>query len=66
MGVFELYNDDDEKFRFRILGDHGETIACSIPYEDIAGAVAGIDEARSCAATSHIADRTARLNPDFP
>lgn len=57
-GRFELYLGDDERFRFRLTGDDGETLVTSEPYGDKQTAVAGINGIRDCAASALIADLT--------
>jgi uncharacterized protein YegP (UPF0339 family) len=59
MGAFELYQDSDAKFRFRILDDDGGLVAESVPHASKSDAVDAIDTTRSCAASSLIKDRTA-------
>jgi uncharacterized protein len=56
MGVFELYRDADAKFRFRILDDGGCIVAVSEAHEDKASAIAAINLARECAASSRVID----------
>lgn len=60
MGAFELYQDSDAKFRFRIIDDDGRLVAESVPHTSKSDAVEAIDITRNCAASSLIKDRTGR------
>jgi uncharacterized protein YegP (UPF0339 family) len=66
MSVFELYRDSDAKFRFRMLDDGGAILAVSEPHEDKASALAAIEAARECAASSRIIDLCSLQFDDLP
>ena len=55
-GMFELFNDEDSNFRFRITGPSGAVIATSCAFPDKASAVAGIQDMREYAGMGHITD----------
>ncbi|MDQ0735002.1 YegP family protein [Arthrobacter agilis] len=57
-GRFEIYLDDDERFRFRLTGDDGATLVTSEPYGDKDTTVKGINGIRDCASSALIADLT--------
>jgi uncharacterized protein YegP (UPF0339 family) len=59
MGAFELYQDSDAQFRFRILDDDGRLVAESVPHASKSDAVDAINTTRNCAASSLVKDRTA-------
>ena len=51
---FELYTDDDGKYRFRLKSPNGEVVAVSEPYESRVAARAAIESIRSGAARSPV------------
>lgn len=55
-GMFELFNDEDSNFRFRITGPDGAVMATSRAFPDKASAVAGIRDTREYAGMGHITD----------
>lgn len=57
-GKFELYFDDENRYRFRLTGDDGATLVTSEPYDDKPTAVSGINGIRDCASTALISDLT--------
>ncbi|MFJ6359401.1 YegP family protein [Pseudarthrobacter oxydans] len=54
--MFELFNDEDSNFRFRITGPDGAVMATSCAFPDKASAVAGIRDVREYAGMGHITD----------
>ncbi|MFD2363362.1 MULTISPECIES: YegP family protein [unclassified Arthrobacter] len=54
--MFELFNDEDSNFRFRITAPDGTVMATSRPFPDKQSAVAGIRDVREYAGMGHIAD----------
>jgi uncharacterized protein YegP (UPF0339 family) len=57
-GKFELYFDDESRYRFRLTGDDGATLMTSEAYDDKPTAVSGINGIRDCASTALIKDLT--------
>lgn len=55
-GMFELFNDEDSNFRFRITAPDGTVMATSRPFPDKQSAVAGIRDVREYAGMGHITD----------
>lgn len=55
-GMFELFNDENSNFRFRITGPDGVVMATSRAFPDKASAVAGIRDMREYAGMGHITD----------
>lgn len=55
-GMFELFNDEDSSFRFRITGPDGAVMATSRAFPDKESAVAGIRDMREYAGMGHITD----------
>lgn len=55
-GMFELFNDEDSNFRFRITGPEGAVMATSRAFPDKGSAVAGIRDMREYAGMGHITD----------
>jgi len=55
-GMFELFDDEDSSYRFRITGPYGAVIATSSAFPDKASAVAGISDMREYAGMGHITD----------
>ena len=55
-GMFELFNDEDLNFRFRITAPDGTVMATSCPFPDKQSAVAGIRDVREYAGMGHITD----------
>ncbi|GAC1367989.1 MAG: hypothetical protein NVSMB43_00850 [Pseudarthrobacter sp.] len=55
-GMFELFNDEDSNFRFRITGPDGAVMATSRAFPNKASAVAGIQDMREYAGMGHITD----------
>ncbi|MDQ0925662.1 uncharacterized protein YegP (UPF0339 family) [Pseudarthrobacter sp. W1I19] len=47
--MFELFNDEDSNFRFRIKGPDGAVMATSRAFPDKVSAVAGIRDTRESA-----------------
>lgn len=56
-GTFELFNDEDKHFRFRLTAPDGTLMALSRPFPDKAAAVAGITAVREYAGTGLITDQ---------
>jgi uncharacterized protein YegP (UPF0339 family) len=57
-GRFEIFRDDQERFRFRLTGEDGATLITSEPYEDKETTVDGINGLRDCASMALVADLT--------
>lgn len=57
-GTFELYLEDESRYRFRLTGDDGATLMTSEPYDDKPTAVSGINGIRDCASTALVKDLT--------
>ena len=55
-GMFELFNDEDSNFRFRITAPDGTVMATSRPFPDKQSAVEGIRDVREYAGMGHITD----------
>lgn len=55
-GMFELFNDEESNFRFRITGPDGAVMATSRAFPDKGSAVAGIRDMREYAGMGHITD----------
>ncbi|MBT2523196.1 DUF1508 domain-containing protein [Arthrobacter sp. ISL-28] len=55
-GMFELFNDEDSGFRFRITAPDGTVMAVSRSFPDKPSAVAGIRDVREYAGMGHITD----------
>jgi uncharacterized protein len=55
---FELYQDSQDKYRFRLKAGNGEIIAVSEAYNSRAGAINGIESVRSNAAGATLDDQT--------
>lgn len=55
---FELYQDKQDKYRFRLKAGNGEIIAVGEAYESKAGALNGIDSVRRNAAGAELVDQT--------
>lgn len=55
-GMFELFNDEDAGFRFRITAPDGTVMAVSRSLPDKPSAVGGIRDVREYAGMGHIAD----------
>lgn len=55
-GMFELFNDEDSNFRFRITAPDGTVMATSRPFPDKQSAVEGIRNVREYAGMGHITD----------
>lgn len=55
-GMFELFNDEESNFRFRITCPDGAVMATSRAFPDKASAVAGIRDMREYAGMGHITD----------
>jgi uncharacterized protein YegP (UPF0339 family) len=60
-GTFELLLTDPGDFEFRLLSPAGEVLAVSGVYSNRNSAIAGIRDARECAATALFKDHTTRL-----
>jgi uncharacterized protein len=58
-GKFELYNDAQGKFRFRLKAGNGEIIAVGEAYESKASAINGIESIKKNAAEAAVVDQTA-------
>ena len=56
VGMFELFNDEDAGFRFRITAPDGTVVAVSRSFPDKPSAVAGIRDVREYAGMGHITD----------
>jgi uncharacterized protein YegP (UPF0339 family) len=54
--MFELFNDEESGFRFRITAPDGTVMAVSRSFPDKPSAVAGIRDVREYAGLGHIAD----------
>ncbi len=57
-GKFELYQDAQGKYRFRLKASNGEIIATGEAYESKASALGGIDSVRRHAADAELVDQT--------
>ena len=55
-GKFELFVDDQERYRFRLKAADGTVMAVSKDFETKRDAVLGIREVRACAGTGLITD----------
>ncbi|MFY9635865.1 MAG: DUF1508 domain-containing protein [Cellulosimicrobium cellulans] len=55
-GMFELFNDEESNFRFRITGRDGAVMATSRAFLDKGSAVAGIQDMREYAGMGHVTD----------
>lgn len=55
---FELYQDTQDKYRFRLKAGNGEIIAVSEAYNTRASALNGIESVRSNAPSATLDDRT--------
>lgn len=55
-GMFELFNDEESGFRFRITAPDGTVMAVSGSFPDKPSAVAGIRGVRGYAGMGHIKD----------
>ncbi|MDP9890143.1 YegP family protein [Pseudarthrobacter enclensis] len=60
-GMFELFNDEESGFRFRITAPDGTVMAVSRSFPDKPSAVAGIKAVREYAGMGHIADLCRKL-----
>ncbi|HEV8556850.1 MAG TPA: YegP family protein [Actinophytocola sp.] len=58
-GKFELYNDAQGKFRFRLKAGNGEIIAVGEAYESKASAINGIESIKKNAPEAAVVDQTA-------
>jgi uncharacterized protein YegP (UPF0339 family) len=56
---FELYNDAQGKFRFRLKAANGEIIAVGEAYESKSGALNGIESIKKNAPEADVVDVTA-------
>lgn len=65
-GTFELFEDEDACYRFRLVGPDGRTVAESGAFPDKGAAVAGINAFRECAGTGLIRDACADSQPPAP
>jgi uncharacterized protein YegP (UPF0339 family) len=57
-GRFELYEDAQGRYRFRLKAGNGEIIAVGEAYESRASALGGIDSVRRNAADPELVDET--------
>jgi uncharacterized protein YegP (UPF0339 family) len=57
-GKFELYQDQSEKYRFRLKAGNGQVIAVSEAYESKASAMNGIESVRKNAGDATLDDQT--------
>jgi uncharacterized protein len=57
-GKFELYQDAQGKYRFRLKAGNGEIIAVGEAYESKVSALGGIDSVRRHAADAELVDQT--------
>lgn len=55
-GMYELFDDEDSGFRFRITAPDGTVMAVSRSFPDKPSAVAGIRDVREYAGMGHITD----------
>jgi uncharacterized protein YegP (UPF0339 family) len=55
---FELYQDKQDKYRFRLKAGNGEIIAVSEAYNSRSSALNGIESVRSNAAGAALDDKT--------
>ena len=55
-GMFELFDDEESGFRFRITAPDGTVMAVSRSFPDKPSAVAGIRDVREYAVMGHITD----------
>lgn len=62
-GSFELISGGLGELRVRLLADDGQVLAVSLPYADMAAAVAGIAAVREIAGTGLIVDHTEVTRP---
>jgi hypothetical protein len=58
-GKFELYNDAQGKFRFRLKAGNGEIIAVGEAYESKDSAINGIESIKKNAPEAAVVDQTA-------
>jgi uncharacterized protein len=65
-GTFELYKDQDGKFRFRLKAGNGQIIAAGEAYESKAAALAGIESVRTHAANATVAEEHDRATTAAP
>ena len=63
-GMFELFNDEEAVFRFRIVAPDGTVMAVSRSFPDKPSAVAGISDVREYAGVGHITDLCPRPPTD--
>ena len=61
-GTFELFIDDDMRFRFSLKAPDGTVVAVSRPFPDKPAAVSGIDDVREYAGMGLVND----LCPEVP
>ncbi|HET9138275.1 YegP family protein [Actinophytocola sp.] len=57
-GKFELYNDAQGKYRFRLKAGNGEIIAVGEAYETKSGALNGIESVKKNASSADVVDTT--------
>jgi uncharacterized protein len=57
-GKFELYQDTQDKYRFRLKAGNGEIIAVSEAYNSRASALNGIESVRTNAPAASLDDAT--------
>ncbi|MFH5877475.1 YegP family protein [Arthrobacter sp. NA-172] len=55
-GTFEVFVDEESRYRFRLKSPDGSVIAISTAFEDKSAAVAGIAAARECAGMGLVTD----------
>jgi uncharacterized protein YegP (UPF0339 family) len=70
-GLFELFVDEQSRFRFRLLDAEGVVMAVSSGFADKSAAVAGIEAVRECAGMGLISDASGQgpvrtWRPDRP
>lgn len=57
-GKFEVFQDKQQKFRFRLKAGNGEIIAVGEAYESKAGALNGIESIKNNASGAQVVDLT--------
>lgn len=58
MGIFEIFEDNGGKFRWRLKAPHGETVATSEAYLSKRGCQNGIDGVKQFAPDAQMVDLT--------
>ena len=55
-GKFEVHQDDEKLYKFRLKDGDGNIVAVSPPFKSLSGVVAGINAMRENAATGLVVD----------